>query len=271
MSQKTRRSLYIYPIGQHQRGERMTGGMPSNMLINTGPFNPVTEDLQTHRIARKIENQLICSRTNPDKRQQTLVQRNLDMTVRTAAFRFQRLEKQQFISIIDIAETKLADIAITNTRIQRKNECPANLRIQPRIIRRQQLLDLFSTENLFPKGVGIDFTNNVQAWIFGQNILVNSSFNHLFEMLKNRMRPFFLKFALQVGHKLSDHILGDLLRFDRMAKKRIFFTQELLKLNLRTGNMNYIGFRIIRNIDLEPIEEILIASRFQLIAPYRLT
>ena len=64
------------------------------------------------------------------------------MTVQTAAFRFQLLEKQQFISIIDIAETKLADIAITNTRIQRKNECPANLCIQTRIIRRQQLLNL---------------------------------------------------------------------------------------------------------------------------------
>ena len=27
------------------------------------------------------------------------------------------------------------------------------------------------------------------------------------------MRTFSLEFALQIGHKLSDHILGDLLRF----------------------------------------------------------
>ena len=242
MAQKTRGSLYIDPIGQHQRSKRMTGAMPGNMLINTGPFNPVTEDLQTHRITRKVENKLIRPGTNPDKRQQTIAQRNLDMAVRTAAFCLHLLEKQQLIRIVDVAETKLSDIAITNTRIQRKNECPANLRIQTRIIRGQQLLDLFFAKDLFPKGVGIDFTNNVQAWIFSHNILVNSRLNHLFETLKNRMRTFSLEFALQIGHKLSDHILGDLLRFDRMAKKRIFLSQEFLKLNLRTGNMDYIGF-----------------------------
>ena len=188
------------------------------------------------------------------------------MTVRTPAFCLHLFEKQQLIGIVDVAETKLTNIAVTDSGIQRKNEGAADFSIQIRIIRRQQLQDLLLAQDLFTKCMGINLTDNIQTGILGQNILINGRLNGLFKTLENRMWSFALKFTLKIGYKLADHILSDLLRLDRIPKKRIFFTKELLKLDFRASNMNNIGFLVSLDINIEPIEKVFITAGFQLIA-----
>lgn len=77
------------------------------------------------------------------------------MTVRTPAFCLHLFEKQQLIGIVDVAETKLTNIAVTDSGIQRKNKSAADFSIQIRIIRRQQLQDLLLAQDLFTKCMGV--------------------------------------------------------------------------------------------------------------------